>query len=61
MENLHLVDPHSDVQEEIQFTCNNAAFSVGEIALAFPNEFSNYASDFALRICDLLDSGFVVR
>ena len=61
MDNLTLVDPSLDIQEEIQFTCNNAAFSIGELAIAFPNEFANYASDFALRICDLFDSGFVVK
>lgn len=60
MKNLNLVGTNSEPQEEVLFTCNNAAYSVGELALAFPNDFANYASEFAIRICDLFESGVQV-
>ncbi len=61
MKNLHLIDPTLDAYESIQFSCNNTTWSVGELALAFPEEFSEFASAFAVRICELLESGNVVR
>ena len=53
-------NPNDDPESSYEFTCNNTAFSLGEVAVAFPNEFSPYVTDFALRICDIFESGYVV-
>lgn len=58
--NLVLANQQVDPDGTYQACCNNATWSVGEIALAFPNEFSNFVSAFVTRFCDLLGSGLVV-
>ena len=60
MLNMIVQNPDEDPESNCEMACNNATFSVGEFAIAFPNEFSPYVSDFAIRICDIMESGYVV-
>jgi len=61
MANMVVQNPDDDPESALEFTCNNTAYSIGEFAVAYPNEFSQYITDFALRICDILESGYVIH
>jgi len=58
---MTVLNPDEDPESNCEMACNNATFSVGELAIAFPNEFSQYVPDFATRICDIMESGYVVH
>lgn len=59
MRNLIVDTPEADPYDDLQASCNNTAWSVGEVALAFPTDFAKFTHEFAVRLCEIVTSGLV--
>ena len=56
LENLFIVSEEFDAENLFDSCCNNAAWAIGELALAFPNELMNYITQFATKLSEVLAS-----
>ena len=56
MDNLFLISEEYDAEGLIEACCNNSAWGIGEFALAYPTEFTNYIPQFVNRICELFNN-----
>lgn len=61
MANLIVDTPEADPYDDLQASCNNTSWSVGEVALAYPNDFTKYSSAFAVRLCDIIASDLATQ
>lgn len=41
--------------------CNNAASALGDVAMAFPEGFSNYTTDFAQKLCEIIGKKVILN
>jgi len=56
MDNLFIISEEHDAGGLIEACCNNSAWAIGELALAYPSEFTNYIPQFVNRICELFNN-----
>jgi len=54
MDNLFIVSEEYDPGKYYNDCCNNSAWAIGEIALAYPNEFMEIVPQFGQKISDIL-------
>jgi len=55
MNNLYVTAPENDPEGLFEFCCNNSAWAIGELALAYPTEFGSIAPHFVSRITEVLN------
>ena len=62
MDNLAVVSQQNDPEGHLEACCNNSAWAIGELGLAYPNEFGTFAPHFVNRIVEILiDENHKVR
>ena len=57
MNNLYVAPPENDPEGLFDACCNNSAWAIGELALAYATEFGSFAPHFVSRITEVLSDG----